>query len=238
MIDGVPLRSKVIILCATFTVLTSFILYALEIDTFANSICNDKKNYVSAFIYINLLILIPFMALTLSLFNMELIDKTPYTFKITFLKPWLLWGICPIFELPLMVYDHLQCQMQSPFYTYSASYDIGKAVGIFFLIVFGCFIGFLTCIMNGINCGGLLKCSQNLFEKYLFPLFVVALNVMSFILTFTQFKLFLPVLYFHNYAYYLMFLMMGTFYVLLNACKMKEKFHLNEKIMEFSKINN
>jgi len=178
------------------------------------------------------------MTLVLSLFNLELINKAPYEFKVTFLRPWLLWGICPIFELPLMVYDHLVCEMQNPLYTYSKSYDIANAVGIIFIVIFGFFVGFLTCIMSGINCTGLLSCSKKYFLRFLLPLFVLALNIMSFLLTFTQVTFFLPVLYFHNYAYYLMFLMIGVFYILLNACKMQEKFHINEKIMEFSKINN
>ena len=225
------------ILAATLTIIASFILYAFEIDTFANSIC-PEKNYISAFIYINFLILIPIMAYVLSLFNLELINKAPYQFKITFLRPWLLWGICPIFELPIMIYDHLHCKMMSPFYKYPASFEIIDSIGIFSLIIFGTFIGFLTCILSGLNCNGLMNFCLKVFFKIIFPLVVIVLNVMGVLLTFLQVEYFLPVLYFHNYVFYLLMILLILFHVLIQGFKMQGKFHINEKIMEFSKINN
>ena len=206
-----------------------------EIDTFSNSTCSEK-HYVPAFIYINLIILISIMASVLNLFNLELINRTPYQFKATFLRPWLLWGICPIFEMPLMIYDHNNCQMQNPLYHYKDSYDIINAVGIMYLAILGIFVIFLTCMMSGIDCAGLMACFKKIFINILLPMIVISLNVMSFLMTFTQVKFFLPVLYFHNYVYYLMAILMFVFYVLLRACKMQDKFYINEKITEFSKI--
>lgn len=206
-------------------------------DIFSNSICPEKQ-YLAAFIYIDLLILIPIMLFALSLFNMELINKTPYDFKFTFLRPWLLWGICPIFEMPLMVFDHYNCKMQSPLYSYPESYSIMNAFGILFLIIFGIFVGFLTCLMSNLNCAGLMNCFKKTLLNFIGPAILIVLNMLAFLLTFTQIQFYLPVLYFHNYSYYLMLIMMIIFYVLLFGCKMQGKFHIDEKIVEFSKVIN
>lgn len=224
------------IIWSLITILTSFVLFTVEIDTFANSLCKEKQ-FVNAFVFINLLILIAIMLLVISLFNLELINKTPYRFKITFLRPWLLLGACPIFEMPLMVYDHYNCKKENPVYTYSDSYSIMNAVGIIFIILFVIFIALLTCIFSGINCNLLMNCFKKTFFYVIFPVILVAMNVMAFILTFTQVSFLLPVLYFHNYAYYFMGILMILFFIMVNGCKMQEKFHFNEKIMEFSKIN-
>lgn len=224
------------IIWSFLTIIISYILYIDEIDTFANSLCPEKQ-YLSAFIIINVLILLPIMLLVISLFNLELINKTPYNFKLTFVRPCLLWGICPVFEMPLIVFDHLYCKQENPLFSYSDSYNIMNAIGIISLVFLTVFIGFLTCLISGLNCNCLMDTAKKIFFKLILPLFVIALNVIAFLVTFTQVKFFLPLLYFHNYVYYLMVILIGLFYFLLSGCKLQKKFHFNEKIMEFSKIN-
>lgn len=57
-----------------------------------------------------------------------------------------------------------------------------------------------------------------MFFKVFLPSFLIVLNVIAFLVTFTQIKYFLPVLYFHNYVYYLMVLMIGLLYFMLSGC--------------------
>lgn len=120
----------------------------------------------------------------------------------------------PSMQLPQFIFDYIQCSYRSPIFDINAAFQLMEFIGITFIALAGgaclitlCFNDLLT-IRNR-----LINWSKSLFLLFI-KFFVITLNVITIILTFTQIPSFVPALFIENVCFWFLVIVsiFGKFY--------------------------
>ena len=202
--------------------LFDIILCILELVYFSRSECQDNQNH--AFVYINFIFSFFGKLIVFNFINLEISCTLPFEYNFPFIFPIILFGMFPSMQLPQFIYDYVQCKYRSPLFDLDVSYNLMKFIGATLLIVAGgacvitlCFNEFLSLKNRVINC---VKSFCLIFIK----LFVLTLNIITILLTFSQIPSFLPALFIENICFW--FLVVVSLYLKY----VKGKTNMNESL--------
>lgn len=209
------------------------LLSILELVYYSRSECQDNQNH--AFVYINFIFAFVGKLVVFNFINLEVSGTLPFEINIPFLCPILLYGMFPSFQLPQFIYDYVQCKYRSPLFNFDSAYGLMTFSGVSLLVVTGgaCF---LTLCFNEILSfkNRLFNCAKGVAFLYM-KLYVIVLNLITLLLTFSQIHSFLPALFIENVCFWFLFLV--AFY--LKCCKTKNQVKNrinNDKDVENNKL--
>lgn len=170
-----------------------------EINIYLNSNClKSMRNY---YIYFEFAISLLIKILILNHLNLEFADNNNMNiFKA--LIPNLLWGSTSILVLPILIYDFDSCQSISLLISIKLGFDMINyfiLIHIYFFLVLILYHAFLFLKIKYYDI--IQKIITVIFLINLI-LYLLVLNVLFNIITFTQITKLLPIMYFDNFVYY------------------------------------
>lgn len=194
------------------TIITSILLLIFELDVYLNSICKPIEIFSEFFIFFNSIFSIVAKICILNMVNLELIIKKNYT---RIISCFLFWGCTSILQMPAIIYDYLDCSLESQIFTINFSFNLINGMGIIIFILIGFLIMYLSFMMWGCQLNFQILFFLKKIFFYCTVIIVGILNVFHLIVTFSQIDYFLPNFFFDNIIYFAFLIAYGVFRIVV-----------------------
>ena len=209
--------------------LFDIILCIIELVYYSRTNCQDNQDH--AFVYINFIFAFIGKLIVFNFINLEVSNTLPFDYDFPFLFPIILFGMFPAMQLPQFIYDYAQCKYRSPLYDIDSSYNIMKFIGATLLATVGAACILTFCFNEFLNLKNrLINCVKHIIMIFM-KLYVVTLNLITLLLTFSQIPYFVPALFVENICFW--FLVIIAVYIKYTKRNMK-KFSIEEILSDKS----
>lgn len=189
--------------------LFDLILCIIELVYFSQSDCEDGQN--PGFVYINFIFVFIGKLIVFNFINLEISCTLPFDNDFPFLYPIALFGMFPAMQMPQFVYDYIQCQARSPLFDLISAYGIMKFIGATLLTTTGSACILTLCFTDMLNLKNrLVNCTKHILLLFM-KIFVIALNIITILMTFSQVNHFVPAFFIENISFW--FLTMVAVYL-------------------------